>query len=120
MPHPVDIHVGLKLKQLRTLRRLSQTDVARKLEVSFQQIQKYETGSNRISASRLFEIAQVLGVPPASFFEGIHGIDSPTTREVSGIAMTTALATIKDDATKKIILKYIEDVSGTKLHASLE
>ena len=54
MPHPIDIHVGQKIKQIRTLRRLSQTAVARKLDLSFQQVQKYETGSNRVAASRLF------------------------------------------------------------------
>ena len=47
MSHPVDIHVGKKLKQIRTLRRLSQTDVAKRLNLSFQQIQKYECGANR-------------------------------------------------------------------------
>ena len=72
MSHPVDVHVGRKLKQLRTLRRLSQTDVARKLNLSFQQIQKCEIGSNRVAASRLFELAQILDVPPAYFFEGLH------------------------------------------------
>ena len=58
MSHPVDVHVGKKIKQMRALRRLSQTDVAQKLNLSFQQIQKYEIGSNRVAASRLFELAQ--------------------------------------------------------------
>ena len=72
MTHPVDAHVGKKLKQIRTLRRLSQTEVARKLDLSFQQIQKYEIGSNRVAASRLFELSQILDVPPSYFFDGLH------------------------------------------------
>ena len=71
MSHPVDIHVGKKLKQIRTLRRFSQTDVAKRLNLSFQQIQKYETGMNRVSASRLWDIANVLTVPVSFFFEGL-------------------------------------------------
>jgi len=73
MPHKVDVHVGKKLKQLRNERRLSQTDVAKKLGLSFQQVQKYEIGSNRISASRLFELSQILEVKPNDFFYGLPG-----------------------------------------------
>jgi transcriptional regulator with XRE-family HTH domain len=72
MAHPVDLHVGRKLKQIRTLRRYSQTDVAGKLGLSFQQIQKYETGANRIAASRLFELAQIFEVDPNYFFNGLN------------------------------------------------
>ncbi|WP_150120526.1 helix-turn-helix domain-containing protein, partial [Sulfitobacter sp. HI0027] len=71
MSHPVDVHVGRRLKQARTLRRQSQTDVARELKLSFQQIQKYEIGSNRIAASRLHELARILNVTPGYFFEGL-------------------------------------------------
>lgn len=71
MPHPVDTHVGKRLKELRNVRRLSQTDVAQALDLSFQQIQKYEIGSNRIAASRLFEIAKILEVHPTYFFMGL-------------------------------------------------
>lgn len=70
-PHPVDVAVGKKLKELRTMRRMSQTDVAKRLGLSFQQMQKYETGSNRISSSKLFEISQFLGVSVAEFFEDV-------------------------------------------------
>lgn len=68
MVHPVDKHVGRVLQRLRKSRRLSQTEIANKLGLSFQQIQKYEHGSNRISASRLFEMAVVLKVPTSEFF----------------------------------------------------
>lgn len=73
MTHPVDIHVGRKLKTLRLLRGLTQTDVAKALNISFQQVQKYELGRNRISASKLHEVAKILHVAPAHFFEGLDG-----------------------------------------------
>ncbi|WP_299876277.1 helix-turn-helix transcriptional regulator [uncultured Sulfitobacter sp.] len=112
MSHPVDVHVGKRLKQIRTLRRLSQTDVARKLSLSFQQIQKYEVGSNRVAASRLFELSQILDVSPAYFFDGLH--DDPTKQQVEdpGMDIVNALAAIDDEAIKSRIKTFIEDVSG--------
>ena len=112
MSHPVDVHVGRKLKQIRTLRRLSQTDVARKLNLSFQQIQKYEIGSNRVAASRLFELAQILDVPPSYFFEGLHDNTNGAPSRDHGMAIVSALAAIKDDDIKSRIVTFIEDVSG--------
>jgi transcriptional regulator with XRE-family HTH domain len=112
MPHPVDAHVGKKLKQIRTLRRLSQTDVARKLDLSFQQIQKYEIGSNRVAASRLFELSQILDVPPSYFFDGLHDNANIAPKNDPGMEIVTALAAIKDDAVKSRIVTFIEDVSG--------
>ncbi len=112
MSHPVDIHVGKKLKQIRTLRRLSQTDVAKKLNLSFQQIQKYEIGSNRVAASRLFELAQILEVTPSFFFEGLHDNKNDAPKSDPSIEIVSALALIKDDAVKSRIVTFIEDVSG--------
>lgn len=71
-PHPVDVIVGENLRMLRTIRRMSQADVAKPLGLSFQQIQKYETGANRIAASRLFDLATVLDVAAADLFLGIE------------------------------------------------
>lgn len=68
-PHPVDVHVGSRIRYFRAQNRLSQMELAARVGVSFQAIQKYETGEIRISASRLYEVAQVLGVPPGSLFE---------------------------------------------------
>ena len=68
-PNAVDIHVGHRLRQLRTLRGLSQEKLGEAIGLTFQQIQKYERGANRIGASRLFDIAKVLGVEIAYFFE---------------------------------------------------
>lgn len=78
MSHPVDIHVGKKLKELRVLRGKTQTDIAKGLNISFQQIQKYELGRNRISASKLYEIANILNVAPAYFFEGLDQVSEDT------------------------------------------
>ncbi len=69
--HPVDKHVGDRLRQLRALRGITQAALAGQIGVACQQVQKYEKGANRISASRLWEIRRVLDVPIASFFEGI-------------------------------------------------
>ncbi len=111
MSHPVDVHVGRRLKQIRTLRRMSQTDVARKLNLSFQQIQKYEIGSNRIAASRLYELSRILGVPTSYFFDGLSA-EVADARDDRGLDIVTALAAIDDDKIKSRILTFIEDVSG--------
>jgi len=111
MSHPVDVHVGKRLKQIRTLRRMSQTDVAKRLELSFQQIQKYEIGSNRIAASRLFELSRILDVPTAYFFEGLTEPETGTERDNS-IDIVNALAAIEDEKIKTRIVTFIEDVSG--------
>jgi len=76
VPHPVDVHVGQKLRALRVSRHLSQSDIARGLGLSFQQIQKYEIGSNRISASRLFALSVLLNVKPAYFYKGLKDEDA--------------------------------------------
>ena len=113
MAHPVDVHVGRKLKEIRTLRRFSQTDVAQRLGLSFQQVQKYEIGSNRIAASRLFELAQIFEVSPAYFFDGLYdGAHRDSGPRDSGMEIVNALASIKDDAVKSRIVTFIEDVSG--------
>lgn len=67
----VDRHVGERVRQRRTLLGLTQEQLAAALEISYQQIQKYETGANRISAGRLFEIAQKLDTDIGFFFEGL-------------------------------------------------
>jgi len=67
----IDAHVGLRVRQRRTLMGLSQTQLGESLGLTFQQVQKYERGFNRIGASRLFELSRVLGVPITYFFEGL-------------------------------------------------
>jgi len=69
--HPVDVHVGTRLRQRRALLGMSQTALGNAVGLTFQQVQKYEQGSNRISSSRLFEFAKVLDVPVSHFFDGV-------------------------------------------------
>jgi len=68
-PHPVDIHVGSRVRMRRTLLGMSQEKLGDALGLTFQQVQKYERGANRVGASRLFEISRILDVPIAFFFE---------------------------------------------------
>ena len=70
-PHPTDLHVGKRLRNRRYILGLTQKDIADALGIKFQQVQKYETGANRISASRLHQSAQALGVPASYFFDGL-------------------------------------------------
>jgi len=78
MKHPVDVHVGKRIRHRRWMNGTTQQQLAEKVGIKFQQIQKYETGMNRVSASRLWDIAAALGVPIAFFFEGI---DASTANE---------------------------------------
>jgi transcriptional regulator with XRE-family HTH domain len=79
--HHIDIHVGTRVRTRRKALKISQQELAGHLSLTFQQVQKYERGSNRISASKLFEIAQVLQVPVAYFFEGYHQEGLATTQD---------------------------------------
>jgi transcriptional regulator with XRE-family HTH domain len=72
MAHPVDVHVGKRVRHRRWLVGMTQQQLAAKVGIKFQQIQKYETGANRVSASRLWDIADALDVPVAFFFEGLE------------------------------------------------
>jgi transcriptional regulator with XRE-family HTH domain len=71
-PNPVDKHVGAQLRLWRGVKGLTQDDLASVTGITFQQIQKYEAGKNRISASRLYQFAQILGTPVAVFFESFN------------------------------------------------
>ncbi len=93
----VDAQVGLRLKGLRRGRGLSQTELARHLGVTFQQIQKYESGSNRISASKLWRLTQVFNVSLSYFFEDV-GLVCEEDPEVSQAeAFVNAFYSIKDE-----------------------
>ncbi len=71
MKHPVDAHVGKRIRHRRWMIGMTQQQLADKVGIKFQQIQKYETGMNRVSASRLWDIADAMGVTIAFFFEGL-------------------------------------------------
>ena len=80
-PNPIDVHVGLQVRLRRKALKISQEKLAEALGLTFQQVQKYERGANRISASKLYEIARALRVSIAWFFEGLS---DPTAEPVDG------------------------------------
>ena len=76
--HPVDVHVGQRVRQRRWMIGMTQQQLGERVGIKFQQIQKYETGTNRISASSLWDIAEALEVPVSFFFEGLDNSGSMT------------------------------------------
>ncbi|MDK3073675.1 helix-turn-helix transcriptional regulator [Sedimentitalea sp. JM2-8] len=86
MTHPVDVHVGKRVRHRRWLIGMTQQQLAEQVGIKFQQIQKYETGANRISASRLWDIADALGVEVSFFFEGLQDAE----KEEAGDAVLPA------------------------------
>lgn len=100
-PHPVDVHVGKGVRSRRVLRGMTQSVLAEQIGLTFQQLQKYESGANRISASRLWEIAQILDVPVASFFDGIEpgaagAEDLPEIRSLPDAEMLETAKVVQD------------------------
>ncbi len=122
-PNPIDIHVGNHLRVRRTLRGMSQTELGAAVGITFQQIQKYEEGTNRIMASRLYELAKVLGASIDSFFERIppefsegQSADSPlsdasfpTTRET--LQVVRYYNRIQDAKTRRLMLDLIRQIA---------
>jgi transcriptional regulator with XRE-family HTH domain len=103
-PNPIDVHVGARLRLRRTLLGLSQEKLGEAVGITFQQLQKYERGANRISASRLFNLAQVLGVSVSFFFDDMSGaldgngydsIDAPETGETEEFAAMARRETLE-------------------------
>ena len=82
-PHPIDVHVGSRVRLRRTLLGLNQTQLGERLGITFQQIQKYERGVNRISASRLYQLTRILDVPLSFFFDSMpSNIDDSAPQQV--------------------------------------
>ena len=112
----IDAYVGRKVRETRLLRGMIQADLAARIGLSFQQLQKYETGRNRISASKLYEIARILDVGPCTFFEGLEGadagaddlIDERTTRAAQ------ALASIQDERVKERLRSMIHEIAASE------
>ena len=123
-PDPVDVEVGHRIRIERLSRGLSQTALANQLGVTFQQVQKYEKGVNRVGAGRLTRIAEVLGVPVATFFSGKVMLDSDPTKEsgnasplqlltVSGaFRLLRAYAEIEDGNLRRSIVDLVEQISS--------
>ncbi len=84
IPSPVDVHVGARLRVRRTLLGMSQTTLGDAIGLTFQQMQKYERGTNRISSSRLYDLSRVLDVPIAYFFDDMSSEVAATSPVVGG------------------------------------
>jgi len=96
--HPTDVHVGARIRLRRKELRVSQTDLGEMLGLTFQQVQKYERGANRVSASKLFEIAKGLGVSIAYFFDGLDGQPDNTGAGLADIAAMRAYQAVPEVA----------------------
>jgi transcriptional regulator with XRE-family HTH domain len=83
----VDMLVGCNVRTLRQDRGMSQTELARKIGVTFQQVQKYENGTNRVGSGRLFKIASILNVPITAFFEGATQVANENNCSSSPVAL---------------------------------
>jgi transcriptional regulator with XRE-family HTH domain len=126
-PNPIDKHVGSRVRMRRMMISMSQEKLGERLGITFQQIQKYEKGTNRIGASRLQHIAVVLGVPVAFFFEGAplpesssSGLfESPSPAYVSdflatsdGLALTKAFMKVRDSKVRRRIVDLVEAIAS--------
>ncbi len=87
--NPVDAYIGARLRLRRSLMGMSQGQLGQAVNLTFQQIQKYENGTNRISASRLFELGQILNAPVAYFFEGVASDAPPAVIIQGGVSDNT-------------------------------
>lgn len=102
MPHIVDVHVGKRIRQRRWLVGMTQQELGEQVGIKFQQIQKYETGANRVSASRLWDISEALGVPVTYFFDGLS--QKPQTKSPTNIEVPVELA--NDRETMELVRSY--------------
>ncbi|MEM6339599.1 MAG: helix-turn-helix transcriptional regulator [Pseudomonadota bacterium] len=92
MPHIVDVHVGKRIRQRRWLIGMTQQKLADMVGIKFQQIQKYETGANRVSASRLWDIGEAMGVPVAFFFDGLQSEQEAKPKDVASLVPADLLS----------------------------
>ena len=120
--NPVDVAVGARIRNLRLRNKLSQEEVGRRLKISFQQVQKYEKGVNRIGAGRLLEVARILNVPIDFFYEGLSGAgDQPGAGESApvmefvssgeGLQLSLAFMKIKDAKVRKRFLDLVKSLA---------
>lgn len=126
-PHPVDIHVGRRLRSRRTILGLSQEELGNAVGITFQQIQKYERGSNRIGSSRLYQFAQILGVSASYFFEDYEGeegaavsvtlegrlpFDCPGSDSQEVLSLVHAFYAINDTGVRKSLLVMMQALAN--------
>jgi transcriptional regulator with XRE-family HTH domain len=132
-PNPTDKHVGSRVRMRRMMLGMSQEKLGDALGLTFQQVQKYEKGTNRIGASRLQQIAQILQVPVSFFFEGAptavtigrhEGLsEAPSPAYVSdflatsdGLALTKSFMKIRDAKLRRRIVDLVEQIAGSDKH----
>lgn len=108
MAHPVDVHVGQRVLHRRWMLGMTQSQLASRVGIKFQQIQKYEVGANRVSASRMWDIAAALDVPVSFFFEGLDG-QKPENSNVRGDLLT-------DREAGKLVRAYYEIPENKRRH----
>jgi len=126
-PNPIDRHVGSRVRMRRMMLGMSQEKLGDALDLTFQQVQKYEKGTNRIGASRLQSIAHILQVPVAFFFEGAPSgtghadglTEAPSPAYISdflasseGLALTKAFMRIKDPKVRRRVVDLVEAIAG--------
>ena len=126
-PNPVDRHVGSRVRMRRMMLSMSQEKLGDALGLTFQQVQKYEKGTNRIGASRLQQIANILQVPVAFLFDGApdtpgsarSGKDTPSPTYVAeflatsdGLALTKAFMQIEDPKLRRRIVDLVQQIAG--------
>ena len=125
-PNPVDQHVGSRVRMRRMMLAMSQTNLGNALGLTFQQVQKYEKGTNRIGASRLQQISRTLQVPVAFLFEGAPSVPgTPQATEMApslayvtaflatsdGFALTKAFMRIKNTKLKQRIVELVKEIA---------
>ncbi len=111
MPHPTDVHVGRKVREARAARSMSQEQLGKKLGISFQQVQKYEKGTNRIGASRLYEISQHLQTPVSYFFDGLDEAHDDKVLPRRTIQLAHQIESIEDQVVRNQILNLIKSLN---------
>jgi transcriptional regulator with XRE-family HTH domain len=125
-PNPIDKHVGSRVRMRRMMIDMSQEKLGEQLGITFQQIQKYEKGTNRIGASRLQQISAVLSVPVAFFFEGAPVPDGPNgfseipspayvsdfLATSDGLALTKAFMKVRDPKVRRRIVDLVEAIAS--------
>ena len=124
----VDTHIGQRLRQRRTMMGLSQEAVARAVGITFQQVQKYEKGSNAMNAARLYEFAHFMNVPVAYFFEGLdqsaasagfaesesEGFDHKRVSDRESLEMMKAFKRIQEQVIRKRLADLVRAVADNK------
>jgi transcriptional regulator with XRE-family HTH domain len=114
----IDVHVGQRMRQLRECLGVSQGRLGRHLGLTFSQVQKYEKGTNRIGAGRLFLLASFLGVPVQYFFEGLDGEPAARGREpmpngAELAALEEAFLSIANGDTRRSVLALVNSLAGS-------